>query len=54
MAVIAKQFGHVDSRMTEKHYAHISKSYAADTIRANFPDLGISPKSNVRSIAGKR
>lgn len=53
MAVIAKQLGHVDSRMTEKHYAHLSKSYAADTIRDNFPDLGISPKTNVTRIGTK-
>ena len=41
MAVIAKQLGHADSRMTEKHYAHLAPNYVADTIRANFPDLGI-------------
>jgi hypothetical protein len=33
--------------MTERHYAHLSPSYVADTIRANFPDLGISPEENV-------
>ena len=36
--------------MTERHYAHLSPSYIAETIRANFPTLGIVPKSNVRSI----
>jgi len=40
--------------MIEKHCAHLSPSYVAETIRANFPDLGIVPKSNVRSIGGKR
>ena len=34
-------------------YAHLSPSYVAETIRANFPTLGIVPKSNVRSM-GKR
>ena len=53
MGVIAAQLGHADTRMTEKHYAHLSPSYVAETIRANFPTLGIVPKSNVRSI-GKR
>jgi len=51
MAVIAAQLGHSDTRMTERHYAHLSPSYVAETIRASFPDLGIVPKSNVRSIA---
>jgi integrase len=41
MAVIARQLGHADSRMTEKHYAHLAPSYVAQTIRENFPVLGI-------------
>jgi integrase len=41
MGVIAKQLGHADTRMTEKHYAHLAPSYVADTIRAQFPTLGI-------------
>jgi len=41
MQVIAKQLGHADTRMTERHYAHLSPSYVADTIRASFPTLGI-------------
>jgi integrase len=42
MAVIAKQLGHADTRMTEKHYAHLAPNYVADTIRASFPVLGIA------------
>jgi len=41
MGVIAAQLGHADTRMTEKHYAHLAPNYVADTIRANFPNLGI-------------
>lgn len=47
MPVIAKQLGHADTRMTEKHYAHLSPSYVADTIRKNFPNLGIADTSNI-------
>jgi hypothetical protein len=54
MAVIAEQLGHADTRMTERHYAHLSPSYVAQTIRANFPDLGIVPKSNIEMFAEKR
>jgi integrase len=39
MAVIARQLGHADTRMTERHYAHLAPNYVADTIRANFPRL---------------
>jgi integrase len=42
MGVIAEQLGHADTRMTAKHYAHLAPSYVADTIRANFPTLGIA------------
>jgi hypothetical protein len=41
MGVIAAQLGHVDTRMVEKHYAHLAPSYIADTIRANLPALGV-------------
>jgi integrase len=47
MAVIARQLGHADSRMTEKHYAHLAPNYVADTIRANFPHLGIAEPPKV-------
>jgi integrase len=46
MAVIAEQLGHADTRMTEKHYAHLAPNYVADTIRARFPTLGIGDDYN--------
>ncbi len=46
MGVIAHQLGHADERMASKHYAHLSPSYVADTIRQNFPALGIVEDSN--------
>jgi len=42
MGVIAAQLGHQDTRMTEKHYAHLAPSYVANTIRAHLPILGIA------------
>lgn len=47
MGVIAAQLGHADTRMTEKHYAHLAPSYVAQTIRANFPVLNLSEESQV-------
>jgi integrase len=47
MGVIASQLGHADTRMTEKHYAHLAPSYVAQTIRANFPVLGIADDEKV-------
>jgi len=53
LGVIAVQLGHADSRMTEKHYAHLAPSYVADTIRAHFPTLGITNESKVTPIHRK-
>jgi hypothetical protein len=53
MGVIAEQLGHADTRMTEKHYAHLAPSYVADTMRAHFPTLGIAEESAVTSLRGK-
>jgi hypothetical protein len=50
MAVVARQLGHSDTRMTEKHYAHLAPDYVADTIRRSFPRLTESPASDVASL----
>lgn len=54
MAVIAQQLGHSDTRMTERHYAHLAPSYVADTIRAAFTRLGIVEQTNVSTISRKK
>jgi integrase len=53
MGVIAEQLGHADTRMTEKHYAHLAPSYVADTIRAHFPTLGIAGDTRVTPLNRK-
>jgi integrase len=47
MAVIAEQLGHSDTRMTERHYAHLAPSYVGDTVRAAFGTLGVVEPSSV-------
>lgn len=39
IGVIAVQLGHADTRMTERHYAHLSRSYVMETVRAALPRL---------------
>jgi len=41
LSVIAANLGHADTRMTEKHYAHLAPSHIATAIRAALPKLGI-------------
>jgi integrase len=52
MGVIAAQLGHRDTRMTERHYAHLSPSYVAETVRQSFGTLGIVPETAIKAIRG--
>jgi integrase len=54
MGVIAAQLGHADTRMTERHYAHLSPGYVADTIRASLPRMGLVGKTNVKLLEAER
>lgn len=54
MAVIAAQLGHSDTRMTERHYAHLGPTYVADTVRQAFGELGIVPMTVVRPLVPVR
>lgn len=47
IAVIAEALGHKDERVTRRHYAHLSPSYVADTVRTGASGLGIVEASNV-------
>jgi len=49
LMVVARNLGHADTRMIEKHYGHLAPSFIADEIRARAPRFGIA-KSNVESI----
>ena len=50
LGVISEQLGHADVRMTQRHYAHLSPSFVSQTIRTNFPRLGILERTSVRSL----
>jgi hypothetical protein len=41
------------TRMTEKHYAHLSGGDVADTIRTHFPNLGIGDETTVVPMTRK-
>jgi integrase len=48
LLVVAKNLGHSDTRMVEKHYGHLAPSFIADAIRASAPKFGGEP-SNIHS-----
>jgi integrase len=49
LMVVARNLGHVDTRMVERHYGHLAPSYVADAIRKHAPRYGMKP-DNVRAI----
>ena len=49
LMVVAKNLGHSDTRMVEKHYGHLAPSYVADAIRKHAPLFGVAA-SNVQAI----
>jgi integrase len=53
LAVIAKQLGHSDTRMVEKHYGHLAPNYVADTVRAAYGRLGIVEHTNAASLSAQ-
>jgi hypothetical protein len=50
MGVIAAQLGHSDTRITERHYAHLSPNYVAETVRGALPPLGIVEPANLEPL----
>jgi len=50
LMVIAQNLGHADTRMVEKHYAHLSPSYARQQIASGLPAWGIVEPSNITAI----
>jgi integrase len=50
LMVVARNLGHSDTRMVERHYGHLAPSYVADAIRAAAPKFGIKPERKVVSL----
>jgi integrase len=47
LMVVARNLGHVDTGMVEKHYGHLSESYVTEAIRAGAPRYGSEPAKAV-------
>jgi integrase len=54
LLVLARNLGHVDGRMVEKHYGHLAPSYITDAIRAGAPTYGTVEEGNVTDIGDAR
>ena len=47
LIVVSQNLGHADTRMVEKHYAHLTPGFSATAIRNAAPELGYSEASTV-------
>ena len=50
LMVVARNLGHADTRMVEKHYGHLAPSFVAEAIRQNAPRFGFNKASNVQRL----
>jgi integrase len=50
LIVVAKNMGHADTRMVEKHYGHLAPNYVADAIRAGAPRFGVIEDGKVAAL----
>ena len=50
LLVVAKNLGHSDTKMVEKHYGHLAPSYIADAIRAGAPRFGFKPDKKIAEL----
>lgn len=50
LMVVARNLGHKDTRMVERHYGHLSAAYVDDMIRASAPRFGAVESSTITSL----
>jgi integrase len=51
MLLVARNLGHADTRMVEKHYGHLAPSYVVDAIRAGAPKFGFVPDKKLATLS---
>jgi integrase len=54
LMVVARNLGHANTRMVEKHYGHLAPSYVADEIKKGAPTFGIEPNAGVVPLDDRR
>jgi hypothetical protein len=53
LMVVARNLGHADTRMVEKHYGPLAPSYIANAIRAAAPRFGIEGDNDAVPIRAR-
>jgi len=50
LLVVAKNLGHTDTRMVERHYGHLAPNYVADAVRAGAPKFWFAIDTTVTPL----
>ena len=50
LMVVARNLGHSDTRMVEKHYGHLAPSFVADAVRKSAPKFGFKPEKKIVAL----
>jgi integrase len=50
LIVVAKNLGHADTTMVERHYGHLASSYIVDAIRSGAPKFGFEPDRKIATL----
>jgi integrase len=50
LMVVAKNMGHSDTRMVERHYGHLAPSYVVDAVREHAPTFGFKPSKQITPL----
>lgn len=53
LMIVARNLGHVDTRMVEKHYGHLARSFVVDAIRAGAPKFGFEPNQKIVDLGAR-
>jgi integrase len=54
LMIVARNLGHSDTRMCERHYAHLAPSFEAKTIRKHAPKFGFTLDPKITALTGGR
>jgi integrase len=51
LMIVARNLGHSDTRMVEKHYGHLAPDYIKEAIRKGAPKFGFNPDKKIAQLA---
>jgi integrase len=51
LMIVARNLGHSDTRMVEKHYGHLAPDYIKEAIRKGAPKFGFKPDKKIVALS---